>query len=62
VLSFWHYFVTERRFDGGTVELSTNGGTAWFDAAPYIIQNGYNTVMDPAAPWTTNQKAFSGTS
>jgi len=62
ILSFWHYYVTESTFDGGTVEITTNNGTSWIDASPYIIQNGYNVTMDPAAPWTTNQKAFSGVS
>lgn len=61
ILSFWHYHVIEKHYDGGTVELSANGG-AWFDAGPYMIQNGYPTTMDNSAPWAPNQKAFSGVS
>jgi len=62
VLSFWHYFVTENTFDGGTVELSVDNGSTWTDAGPYMMQNGYNSLMDPNTPWTSNQKAFSGVS
>lgn len=62
VLSFWHYYVTEDLYDGGTVELSANNGTTWFDASPYMLQNGYNTVMIANGSWTAGQKSFSGVS
>ena len=61
VLSFNHFFNVENRFDGGVVELSTNNGSTWFDAAPYFIKNGYNTAMD-ASTSLANKKAFSGIS
>lgn len=44
-LSFSHYYNTEAFYDGGYVELSTNGGITWFDAGPYMYQNGYNSQI-----------------
>lgn len=41
-LSFWHMFNTEDGWDGGVVEISTNGGTSWIDLGPKMIQNRYN--------------------
>ena len=34
-----------RRFDGGVVELSTDGGATWQDAGPLITDNGYNGTL-----------------
>lgn len=61
VLSFWHYYVQETKLDAGKVELSTDGGTNWFDAGPYMVQNGYNSAMAAASP-IPGQTAFSGVS
>ena len=44
-LSFSHYYNTEAFYDGGYVELSTNGGITWFDAGPFMYQNGYNSQL-----------------
>jgi subtilisin-like proprotein convertase family protein len=41
-LSFWHRYNTEAGWDGGVVEISTNGGTTWTDLGPNMITNGYN--------------------
>ena len=41
-LSFWHSFNTEDGWDGGVVEISTNGGATWIDLGPNMTQNGYN--------------------
>jgi extracellular elastinolytic metalloproteinase len=46
-LSFWHYFDTDPAFDGGVVEISTNGGVSWQDLGKYMIQNPYNNALDP---------------
>lgn len=54
-LSFYHYYNTERNFDGGYVELSTDNGTTWFDAAPYMYQNGYDGSI-----LTDSKMAFTG--
>lgn len=61
-LSFWHYYETEASFDGGVVEISTNGGSTWQDLGPYILQNGYNSNITPFAGETVSRKAFSGSS
>jgi extracellular elastinolytic metalloproteinase len=61
VLSFWHSLYLENEFDGGKIELSTNAGSSWQDAGGYIIQNGYNTLMDVQSRWGA-VKAFSGLS
>jgi Zn-dependent metalloprotease len=34
------------RYDGGLVEYSTNGGTAWIDAGTLFTNNGYNGTID----------------
>ena len=59
--SFWNYYNTETSRDGGVVELSTDHGTSWFDAGPYMIKNGYNSVI-MAATSLDNKQAFSGKS
>jgi extracellular elastinolytic metalloproteinase len=59
-LSFWQYYYVENQFDGGRVEISSDGGTSWNDLGPYIIQTPYNGTM-AGAPWGTGQKAFTGT-
>ncbi|MBS1605082.1 MAG: M36 family metallopeptidase [Bacteroidetes bacterium] len=70
-LSFWHYYSTESTFDGGVVEISTDGGTTWTDLGPYMTQNGYNSSIDPGyfkSGWPStasaiaNRNAFSGSS
>ncbi len=45
VLSFWHRYDTDPNRDGGTVELSTNGGDTWNDLRFNITQNGYSGLM-----------------
>ncbi|MEO7314178.1 MAG: M36 family metallopeptidase, partial [Ginsengibacter sp.] len=60
-LSFWNYYNTEVSRDGGVVELSTNNGTTWIDAGPYMIQNGYNSII-LAATSLDNKGAFTGRS
>ncbi|KAA9338251.1 T9SS type A sorting domain-containing protein [Hymenobacter busanensis] len=61
VLSFYHYFDFEATYDGGTVELSTNNGTSWQNAATYFVQNGYNSTFD-ASTSAPGQRCFSGRS
>ncbi len=61
--SFWHYYSTENTYDGGVVEISTDGGTTWTNIEPYITLNSYNTTMAASSATTLNStKAFSGTS
>jgi uncharacterized repeat protein (TIGR01451 family) len=44
-LSFWHRFDTEDGWDGGMVEISTNGGTSWTDLGSKMISGKYNGSM-----------------
>ncbi|MDQ3929869.1 MAG: immune inhibitor A, partial [Chloroflexota bacterium] len=52
-LTFWHNFDMENMFDGGVLEVSTNGGATWADADNGIIVGGYNSsksVIESCAP------------
>lgn len=60
IVSFYHSYNTEKGFDGGVVEYSTDG-TNWNDAGSLFIKNGYNGVMD-AATELPGRKAFTGNS
>jgi hypothetical protein len=44
-LTFWHRFAFENQFDGGVLEVSTDGGTTWTDADANIQQGGYNGTI-----------------
>ncbi|MBN9383345.1 MAG: M36 family metallopeptidase [Chitinophagaceae bacterium] len=61
-LSFWHYFETDPAFDGGVVEISTDGGVTWRDLGPYMVQNGYNSSLSPSTSGLGNRQAFTGSS
>ena len=61
-LSFWHRWNTEDGWDGGVVEISTNGGTTWSDiGAANFTLNGYNGGLG-AAPTNalSGRTAFTG--
>ncbi len=62
VLSFWHDYDTEASWDGGVVEYSTNGNN-WIDMGQYMVQNGYNSVIqtNPDSE-ISDREAFSGQS
>lgn len=59
--SFWHNYNTETYWDGGVVEISTNGGTTWTDLGPTMIENGYPTWIANGTP-LTSKRAFTGNS
>ena len=61
-LSFWHYYETDPYWDGGVVEISTDGGGTWQDMGPYMVQNVYNSNLSSSTPGLGNRKAFSGSS
>jgi hypothetical protein len=47
VLSFWHHFTTENNYDGGVLEVSTDG-TNWVDveaAGGVFLAGGYNGAV-----------------
>ena len=44
-LAFWHRYNTENTYDGGVVELSTDGGATWVDLGGAMVQNGYTGTL-----------------
>jgi hypothetical protein len=61
-LGFWHRYTTEAGFDGGVVEISTDG-VNWQDLGPSLIQNGYNsTISTVYGSPIGGRAAFSGSS
>ncbi len=60
VLSFWHSYSTEESFDGGVVEISSDGGATWTDLGPAMIRNGYNSSISDNP--IGDRPAFSGSS
>ncbi|RYY17916.1 MAG: T9SS type A sorting domain-containing protein, partial [Cytophagaceae bacterium] len=60
-LSFYHYFDFEATYDGGLVELSSDNGVTWQNAAAYFVLNGYNSTFD-ASTTSARQRCFSGRS
>lgn len=60
-MTFWHNYNTESGWDGGVVEISTNGGTTWVDLGPKMTINGYNNSVGTGNP-IAGRPAFSGNS
>ena len=60
-LTFWHNYNTESGWDGGVVEISTNGGATWVDLGPRMTINGYNNSVGGTNP-IAGRPAFSGNS
>lgn len=48
-LSFWHNYDTEARYDGGFLEISTDGGATWSRLNSEITMNGYTSYVDGAS-------------
>ena len=62
-LSFWHNYNTEIGWDGGLIEISTNGGTDWIDLGSFICLNPYNGVLGAGSNSNIGGKqAFTGSS
>jgi hypothetical protein len=50
-LIFWHRFQFESGFDGGVVEVSTDGGSTWVDAIAgggSFVTGAYNNTISPS--------------
>jgi hypothetical protein len=63
VVKFSHAFSLEAGFDGGVIELSTNGGTTWTDAAMLGVTPGYNrTISTSFSNPLAGRMAYSATS
>lgn len=60
-LSFWHRFDAESGWDGGVVEISTNGGTTWTDLGPFMSGLTYTGVLGTGNP-IAGRSAFTGNS
>ncbi len=59
-LSFWHIYTMESGYDGGVVEVSTNG-TTWTDLGSASTQNGYNaTISSSFGSAIAGRQAFTG--
>lgn len=62
VLSFWHDFNTEGTYDGGVVEISTDGNS-WTDLGPWMIENAYNGLISTCCNQPlSGRNAFTGSS
>jgi hypothetical protein len=63
VVKFSHAFLLENGFDGGVIELSTDGGTTWTDAAMLGVNPGYNrTISTTFSNPLGGRMAYSATS
>lgn len=63
ILSFWHLYNSESGYDGGLVEISTDGGTTWLDVADKFTMNGYNgKISANYGSYIAGRQAFTGNS
>jgi extracellular elastinolytic metalloproteinase len=61
-LRFWHSYATEDGYDGGKVEITTNGGLTWTDLGSKMTKNGYNGTIPVLNASPVNGAAFTGNS
>jgi hypothetical protein len=56
-LSFWHRYFLEETFDGGVLEISTDGGETWVDVTTSgsFVSGGYTGTID-----STTDSAIAG--
>ena len=59
--SFRHWFNTEYTYDGGVLEISTDGGTTWKDMQNNIFKGQYTATMDGSTT-LAKRKAWTGNS
>lgn len=59
LISFWHYYNTEKTYDGGVIEYSTDA-INWNDASPFFLKGSYSALMDTSTV-LKNRRAFTGT-
>jgi MYXO-CTERM domain-containing protein len=51
-LQFWHRMDSESGYDGGRVEISTDGGQSFTDLGSRISENGYNDTISGGSAWS----------
>ena len=61
-LTFWGYINSESGWDGGVVEISTNGGANWSDLGTNIISGKYNGALGTSTNPLSGRSAFTGNS
>ncbi len=61
-LTFWGYINSEPQWDGGVVEISTNGGTTWSDLGSKMTSGGYNGTLNSSGNPLSGRPAFTGNS
>ncbi len=60
-LIFWHRFSFEPDFDGGMLEVSTDGGSTWVDVVAgggAFVEGGYNGILGNGRPGWTGDSTF----
>lgn len=62
ILTFWGYINSESAWDGGVVEISTNGGTNWSDLGTYMTSGKYNGTLGTSSSPLSGRSAFTGNS
>jgi extracellular elastinolytic metalloproteinase len=60
VLRFYHNYETEAGFDGGLIQISTDGGTVWQDLGSKMFRTPYRGLINYQTFVLPNQKAFWG--
>ena len=59
-MSFWGYIDSEEGWDGGVVEISTDGGGSWSDLGPNMISGGYTGTLNTSGNPLSEREAFHG--
>ena len=60
-LHFWHSYTLESSYDGGVVEISTDGGSTWDDLGPAMTVNGYSgSISSSFGSPIGGRQAFTG--
>ncbi len=62
LLTFWHRFGFESSWDGGVIEISTNGGASWSDLGNDIVSGGYNGTLYSSGNPLGGRPAWTGSS
>jgi hypothetical protein len=70
VLSFFHKYQFEDGFDGGVIEVTTDGGASWQDLGAMITAGGYIATLNggfgqplgAVQAWTNDQLAYGAVS